>query len=190
MPDLVNALLKAGLLQFGSFDGAPFKVNLELLPSYPAILGQIGKLASGHIAQIQPERLVCTSDALPFGIVLSMKCDVPLVYSLGSDAPGVHDLVGAYDVGHPSLLLVNSWQPDIALLQLIDKASHVGLEINAVLALLDYQVDDHPGSRFLDVFALLNLRAVVDGLAESGRLPAGQRDAVIAWLDDDGKNTD
>lgn len=101
----VDDMLRAGLVQFGLFgpDGAPVKLNCELLPAYPDILAQVAASAAEIATQPLPDRLVCTAQAVPLGVALSLRTGVPLVYSRGSDGPGVEDLVGAYDVGHPAL---------------------------------------------------------------------------------------
>jgi hypothetical protein len=126
------------------------------------------------------ERLLCISQAVPLGVALSIRTGIPLVYSQGSNQPGVFDLVGAYDVGHPAALVVNSWQSDEIVLNLIDKAQRVGLEIEIVLAIVNlhgYEPADQ-----LTVISLFNLTDVVGQLVEDKRLPMGQAQAVQRWL--------
>ena len=179
--DLVDHFLDAGILQFGLFgtDEAPFKLNLQLLPAYPGILEQIAAEAQTDFQDLSINRLVCAADALPFGVAASLKTGIPLVYSLGSTLPGVHDLVGAYDVGHPVLLLVNTWTANSEVTSLIDKAGTVGLKIITVLAIMDCG-GKPPGD--IEGRALMKLTDVVARLADEGKLPPGQGQTVIDWL--------
>src|SRR5690349_104106 len=117
MNPLVTLLMDAGLLQFGSFieqgKETPFRANFEMMPSYPDVLSQVANELARLIPRgaeddaVTPENtidhLLCTWDSLPLGVALSLRTNVPLVYSRGSSAEPVHDLVGAYDIGHPAV---------------------------------------------------------------------------------------
>ncbi|GAB4519126.1 MAG: hypothetical protein OHK0046_27670 [Anaerolineae bacterium] len=177
---VIDDLLQAGLLQFGLFgDSVPFLISLELLPSYPDILARLVDLAVQQVDMGRYDRLVCTVDAVPFGVAVSVKTGIPLVYSRGTNQSGVRDLVGAYDVGHPALLLCNVWAGDGYTLDLIDKARKVGLEIDTAVALLDMR--NMPVDAVL-LRPILRFNETVAHLAEIGRIPAGQAAAVQAWI--------
>lgn len=180
MPDqLVGDLIKAGLLQFGRFDNVPFRVNLDLLPSYPDIMRAIIQRALEKFTPAHYDHLVSTVDSVPFGLALSLNTDVPLVYSKGSNRPAVYDLIGAYDVGHPALMVTNVWSGDGYTLHLIEKARSVGLEINTVLPIIDCRNEPIEG---VELRPLLRLDEIVTELAETGRLPVGQAQAVKTWM--------
>jgi hypothetical protein len=168
---LIDLLMAGGLVQFGRFgdDAAPIKINIGLLPSYPEVLRTLAEQAVKFCVGV--DRLVCTVDAVPFGTAVSLAADIPLVYSLGTDAPGVHDLIGAYDVGHPAILLANI-QREIPP-QLIEKAQRVGLDIQQTITVFG-----------LDNRALVNLGDLMDELVARKRLSGGQREAVMHWLRD------
>jgi hypothetical protein len=142
--DLEAVLLKYGLVQFGRFtapDGAvlPFKLNLDLLTSYPDALA----LAADEIVvgmglhNIQVERLLCPFDALPLATLVSHKSGVPLVYSRGRGEAAVRDLVGAYDLDHPTLFLANAYAPWENHAALLRSAARVGLRTTDAFALVD-----------------------------------------------------
>ena len=181
---LLETFIEAGLLQFGLFgeEESPIRMNLHLLPAYPDILAQIAETALHHIDHNHIERLVCDAKSLPFGVATSLRSGIPLVYSLGSDQPGVFDLVGAYDVGHPTLLLTNTWRGNADGVALIKKARAVGLNINTVLTVFDY---GKRSTDSLEVRALLRLADIIPQLVESGELPPGQAQAIAQWLGGD-----
>jgi len=178
MNKLTVMLLEAGLLQFGLFDGVhPMKTNLELLPSYPDILKTIALEASALIAPHKIDHLVCRSDSIPFGIALGLAAEISVVYSRGSHDVPVHDLVGAYDVGHPAILIANTWQADPATFKLISDAKRVGLEISTVLTLINYGAGVPEGIRLI---SLLDLRLTITEIVNYGKLPQGQGQAVLS----------
>ncbi|MBC7870933.1 MAG: hypothetical protein H7Y09_08850 [Chitinophagaceae bacterium] len=182
MNKLTSMLLEAGLMQFGLFDMTyPMKINLELLPSYPDILKYVALEANRLIAPLKVDQLVCRSDSMPFAVALGMTAEISVVYSRGSNDIAVHDLVGAYDVGHPAVLIVNSWQDDAtnATFKLIADARRVGLEISTIMALLDFGVAAPENVR---VISLLNLQSAVAEMVEYGKLPKGQGQAVLSAL--------
>jgi hypothetical protein len=181
MDELTALVMDAGLLQFGWFDGGvPFKLHLDMLPGYPDVLRVVAAAAQPFLCS--NSRLVCTAEALPLGVALSLLADVPVVYSRGRGEEVVNDLVGAYDIGHPALLLVNTLQCEDAnsVAALIGQARQVGLDIRQTVAVV--QVDTKI-TLDVEVHALLNLADVVETLVEIGRVPAGQGKAVSVWLE-------
>ncbi|MCZ2095261.1 MAG: hypothetical protein LC121_03125, partial [Anaerolineae bacterium] len=129
---LAQGLIDAGLIQFGWFwrggETVPVALHLDMLASYPDLLQLVALEAQNKVAGLHANRLLCAANALPFGIAFSLRSGVPLVYSRSSaDAP-VFDLVGAYDIGHPALLLTNSVGDGDAHAALVSAARRVGLE--------------------------------------------------------------
>ncbi|MBZ0302853.1 MAG: hypothetical protein K8J31_24120 [Anaerolineae bacterium] len=181
MPELTSLLLEIGLLQFGRFaspDGwKPYRLSLEMLPSYPDVFGEVIEMAVPLVGRV--DHLISTAPARAFGAGLSLRTAVPLVYSKGSDASPVDDLVGAYDIGHPALLLANDSSERPAIDRLIGQAHKVGLDVQRVLLIAD---EGLPLDSGIPAHALLDLRAVVSSLAQDGRLPAGQAGVFQAWL--------
>jgi hypothetical protein len=177
---LATLLLEAGLLQFGRFqeDGAikPYRLSLDLLPSYPDVLAYLADLAQPLLGEI--DHLLSAPDALPFGLSLSLKSRLPLVYARGTQAAAVHELAGAYDIGHPALLVGNTMSP--ALLELSEQANVVGLETQRILVIIDEgQTLNSP----ISVLSLLNLKQTVGQLEQSGKLARGQAQLVQHWID-------
>ncbi|GAB4310782.1 MAG: hypothetical protein Kow00117_04160 [Phototrophicales bacterium] len=174
---MIKEFLRAGLLQFGVFGvhQAPFKLNLSLLASYPHILRQIAQETAPLIQGV--DRLVCEASAVPMGVAVSLEVNIPLVYSLGTDQAGVYDLIGAYDVGHPTALILHVWEQKTHQ-KLIEKAKHVGLEVQQVISLFD--LGNQPmGTTFSAIF---NLLQVINDLEMQGNIPPGQAEAIRGWL--------
>ncbi len=183
MSKLETLLVEHGLLQFGMFvEGAkiaPLRVSLHLLPSYPEVLSALAAALADRLTTLPPmERLVCTAQALPLGVVLSQQTGIPLVYSQGT---AERELVGAYDVGHPALLLTYSLDDSTADIKaLITRARRTGLELEQVLVVLGHGVES--GVAEAAVSTLLFLPDVLRTLYTDGYLPAGQLQAVLDWL--------
>jgi hypothetical protein len=172
---IADELSAAGIVQFGYFDGQPFRLNLSMLPAYPVLLAQIAEALDALRPPTMIDRLLTDALSVSLGVLLSVRCSVPLVYSRGTDESGVRDLVGAYDVGHPTLLVVHEWWGGASQRAFIEKAERVGLEVKVVLALIDFTSTG-------EVASLFTFDALLETLQASGRLPAGQVAAVRAWL--------
>ena len=172
---MIDNFLKAGLLQFGVFgkQETPFKLNFQLLPSYPHILQEIAQKTLPVVQGM--DRLLCEASAVPLGVAISLASNIPLVYSLGTDQAGVYDLIGAYDVGHPAALILHQWD-DAKHPALIEKAARVGLEIKHIVTLFDFgQPADY------EITPIFNFETVIRDLAARGVIPQMQADTVIAW---------
>jgi hypothetical protein len=176
---LLEQIMEAGLLQFGLFQRGsshtPLQTAFEMLASYPGLLRDITGEGHRMIGEQHFDHLLCTHDAVPFGVALSLATGIPLVYSRGRGEAPVHDLVGAYDIGHPALLVANVW--DDGAERLAAAGRRVGLEVRAGLAVLDIGTQPHN----LIFTALLRLPDVLETLVASGQLPQGQADVVKSW---------
>ena len=119
-------LIQSGLIQFGAFPRqgsiVPFDLSLALIGSYPDLLRDLANNAAERLAGITVTRLLATSEAIPLGVALSLRLNVPLVYSKGTGTSPVDDLVGAYDIGHPALLITNSVGFDQSIAALVKGA--------------------------------------------------------------------
>lgn len=178
MHNLIPMLLDAGLVQFGWFprDGgiAPVQFHFDMLASYPDVLHRAADLLA---EALQPaERLLCSPEALPLSVGLALTSGIPLVYSQGSDRDAVHDLVGAYDIGHPTVF-VSLIAPCSRDTRLIASARRVGLDVQRAVSLLALKAETD-----VPTHSLFRLDEMVDTLVEQGRLPKGQADAVHQWL--------
>lgn len=181
---LTEALLMAGVIQFGHFvdqagEVAPIRLHFALLPAYPSLLRQATQAMRVHVDP-HIQRLVCPQDSLPLGVCLSIGTGIPLVYS-SRDRDGVDQLVGAYDVGHPALLIGSRYSASDAVVTgvLKSRAAHVGLNIVSELYLFGLTEKLDPSVRSLIV---LNTD-LLDRWIQQGWLTTGQGTAVHQWLE-------
>lgn len=180
MDTLIEQFWGAGLIQFGRFEDVPFKIQFELLPSYPDVLSHVVDRLMKMVDTTRYERLLAPADSLPLGTLIAHLANIPLVYSKGTGRDGVYDLLGAYDVGHPALFVANVWaNGDKTYPALMQKASRVGLELDKALVIMTYG-ENHP----LDtpIQSLFRFEDVVMTLHDVHKLPMGQVDAVLEWI--------
>jgi len=178
MNPLAQRLMDTGLIQFGWFQNGgatqPFALSLDMLASYPDILDQAASQAEAILSSLQVTRLICTTNAVPFGVAVSLRTGIPLVYSRGAGEAPVFDLIGAYDIGHPTLLLTNSLGWNDSPTTLIKGACRVGLEVHTALPILEVRSEPSDFS----VKPLLRLADMVNELD----LPPHHAQAVLQWI--------
>lgn len=182
--ELVQLFMEAGLLQFGRFQDSsgtrPFLTNLDYLPAYPDILKQVAAETRLHLDGLAVQRLVATPEAVPFGVALALETGISLVYSRGQGKEAVYDLAGAYNIGHASVLLVNTTETLLFLGGFIAGARRVGLDIHTAVAIFD------PGTAApkadITARAIINLPDALEILAAQGELPIQQASTVRAWI--------
>jgi hypothetical protein len=173
---LAEDLLRAGLVQFGLLgEDEPVRLRLDLLPSYPDLLRRCAVAAAAILTEVACDRLICLPEAAAFGVAVSLETGIPLVYSSGSGAPPTLDLVGAYDVSHPAVLLAlahDHHEPHLEALA--QAAGQVGLVVTQRLSLIDQGGNGEP--------AVLRLDQMVDEYVHKGLLPPEQARSVLAWI--------
>jgi hypothetical protein len=190
MRDFEMLLLKYGLVQFGRFavpggDGQtlPFKLNLDLLTCYPDALA----VAADEVVQgmavhhVQVERLLCPFDALPLATVVSHKSGVPLVYSRGRGEAVVRDLVGAYDLDHPTLFITNAYVPWENHSVLLRAAQRVGLRTTDAFALVDCGNPTRAKAGRINWLGLFSVDVVAHVGQVNGVIPERVVEQVTRW---------
>jgi orotate phosphoribosyltransferase len=188
---LAVQLAQAGLIQFGRFvqpDGAiwPVAVHLGWLPSYPALLRDVAASLATLLEGIKADRLLATANAIPLGVALSLHTELPMVYAFGEvrDYTAAFAIEGAYDVGHPTVLL-SDLLPDVAQANAVTAlAQRVGLEVHTILSALDMGLGSREALSVAGYIlrCALTLRDVLPLLEEQGLIPPPMRRTVEAWL--------
>ena len=171
MNGIGRELIECGLLQFGLIGQDPWRLHVDLLPSYPELLHKLATLTEPQVEGV--DRLLAANGAMAWGNALALRCCMPLVYSRGEE------LLGAYDIGHPTLLLACGQERDAELLALMERAGRVGLRVRSMVSLLDSGRDRLAG---VPVHPLVNLEDLVQQLVSAGTLPAGQGRLIKRWL--------
>ncbi len=183
-PLLTRQLFDAGLIQFGWFERdeatQPVATHLDMIASFPDLLARLVEVAAARLDPSGYQRLLSTADAIPFATGLSLASGVPLVYSRGLAEPASIDLVGAYDGGHPTLLLTNAVGARRDLRLLVSTAQRVGLEVNTLLTILEVRAMSPQAG--VQIVSLLRLDDAVRQLSADARLPARHAQAVLDWI--------
>jgi len=181
MNSIADLLTEAGIIQFGLYvnklDVAPLKLNMDYLPSYPALLARLAQEAKTTLVGAKLQRLLATHDSIPLGVAISTYTDIPLVWERRTSAS---ELVGAYDIGHPTCLILNSDQDMSFLQSMFDQALRLGLEINHVLFFLKTtdQYNERIPCRW---HALVTLDSILDKLVDQGDITFQLAEAVRAY---------
>jgi hypothetical protein len=166
----LSQLLTHGILQVGHFPTYPhsrlLRAQFELLVSYPSLLQQMADVVAERISHLPAvDRLVCVADMTPLGVLLSQRLGMPLVYSRGCGGDAIQDLVGAYDVGHPTLLLISAYSHQAEINKFIQRGQSVGLIIGQVLACIAFEpLPNH-------IQALYTMDDIFTSLQLNGSLP-------------------
>lgn len=189
----VTTFARAGLIQFGRFvqpDGQvwPVALHLRWLPSYPALLKQTAAGLAALLDGINADRILSTVDAIPLGVALSLYTERPLVYPYGEvrDYTAAFAIEGAYDTGHPTVLLADSLIDAAQAHSITTLARRVGLEIQAVLAVMDLGLGAREdllasGYRVRCLVALGDNLAVLEA---NGWLTPAMRVIVQKWVEE------
>lgn len=190
---LARALAAAGLIQFGRFeqpDGAswPVAIHLGWLPSYPDTLRVVARALAPLLDRLSVDRVLAAPGALPIAVALALETGMPVVYTVNEARPATaaHAIEGAYDVGHPTVLLSDVLR-DAAQAQAIGAlAERVGLDVRAALCVVDLDLGARQALEAggWTVRAVLTLDAALPELEAAGVLPPVMRASVQAWLDD------
>lgn len=194
--NLALALARQGLIQFGRFvqaDGAiwPVAVRLLWLPSYPTLLRDTAAALTPLLDGLDADRLLTTVDAIPLGTALALSTEIPMTYPYGEvrDYTAAYAIEGAYDVGHPTVLLSDVLIDAAQAEQITALARRVGLDVHTVLAVLDVGLGAREQLETLGygVRTVLTLRGVLPALEAHDLLPPLMRQAVERWLDGGGR---
>jgi hypothetical protein len=183
---IADWLWDTGILQFGYFVSgdkvAPVRFCSEYLPAYPQLLATVTELALAQLDVSEVDHLIVMADSIPLGVACSLQTDLSLVYSRGRGEAPVYDLVGSYNSGHMSALLVNWIEDQSNVEKFILNARSVGLETESILTLFEVRpVDQLAGISVRSVFRLVDF---VQELLTAGRLSDGQAQSVLKWINE------
>ncbi len=179
---LIERLAHIGVVQFGQFatasgSFAPFRLDWRLLPSYPSLLAALSAELLPLAKQAGMSHLLPMPAALPLGTALSLQAEMPLVFVSPNEPEHVE---GAYDYNVPTLLLTDNLTDGAAESALIRRVRRHGLHVEAVLAVLDWQI----GALLPEgvaVWAWQHLQAFMAAAAAVHGTPAIQA-ATQAWI--------
>ena len=184
---IAQELLDTGILQFGLFiengQSKPYRLRLEMLSAYPQLMQQIVYRTVQALPMQTFNRLVAHSDCIPVVSAVSLNTGVSLVYSRGQGEVPVHDLVGAYDVGHPACLIVNSWNE--SLNTFLANCRRVGLEIYTVVEIVGLgQV-----AQDIEMRPVYTMNAILHELRQDELIPETLAKSVEKFVDNSSTET-
>ena len=191
---LALRLARDSLIQFGQFvqpDGAVWPVALHLgwLASYPALLRDVAAALEPLVDASGADRVLTTGESITLGIALALVADRPVLYPAANPPDGAAFAIeGAYDVGHPTVLLTDVLLDRVQAESLRALAGRVGLEIHAVVAVIDLGLGAREALQAagFEAAALFRLREMLPVLERHAILPPRMRASVEKWL---GENT-
>jgi orotate phosphoribosyltransferase len=119
-------------------------------------------------------------------VALSLHTDLPMVYISGEvrDYTAAFAIEGAYDVGHPTVLLSDLLLDATQASAITALAQRVGLEVHTILSVLDIGL----GAREALVAAGYTLRCalvlheMLPMFQEQGLIPPVMRASVEGWM--------
>ena len=190
------ALFDIGAVQFGRFtlasgQASPIYMDLRLLASHPAVLRRVAQA----YARLVSDRGLAGADvclaaipyaALPIGTAVAMELDLPLVYPRKeAKAYGTaRQVEGQFRRGDRAVVLDDLVTTGGSKLAAIEPLQAAGLEVQDVVVLIDREQGGRQelAAAGYRLHAVLGLRQILEELVAAGRIDAGRRDEVAAFL--------
>jgi orotate phosphoribosyltransferase len=146
--NLIESLRRIGAIQFGHFEQpnqsgvfAPLAINLQLVPSYPAILRDLANELPPLVKLDGISHLLAAPSVVPLATAVSLASGLPLVYPATGNP---NTIEGAFDFNEPTVLLTDVLSDGEAECSLIKYVAGQGLDVNAVVAVIDLGISALP----------------------------------------------
>jgi orotate phosphoribosyltransferase len=153
---LVSRLARIGGIQFGYFavspnlesgvgknQFAPVAFHFPVLPSYPDLMlslaNELARLVEQHSKELKLTHILASPSVVPLATAVSLITHRPLVYPTVGTSQTIE---GAYDFNVPTLLLTDVITDGQAELAIMKRVAGLGLDVKAVVAVLDLGVSD------------------------------------------------
>src|SRR5689334_10058309 len=146
--DLVQALCRIGAIQFGSFERrdlpgtfAPIAINLQLVPSYPAIMRDLAAELAPLVKADGITHLLAAPSVVPLGAAVSLASNLPLVYPATGNPQTIE---GAFDYNEPTILLTDIFGDGLSEQALAKRVASQGLDVLAIVAVIELGISAAP----------------------------------------------
>jgi uridine monophosphate synthetase len=194
---LALALADIGAIKFGEFtltsgQRSPIYVDLRLLASYPDVLRQVAVAYADLLKGIlgigrSGIRLAAIPyAAMTIGTAVSLETGLPMIYPRKeARAHGTaRQIEGEFRPGERAVVLDDLITTGGSKLEAIAPLEAAGLEVKDVVVLIDREQGGREdlAEAGYRLHAVLGLREMLDILAAAGRISAGQREEVAAFL--------
>ena len=196
---LTLALADIGAVKLGEFTLAsgkksPIYIDLRLLASHPGVLRLVAHAYAGLIRAILDDedqgssiRLAAIPyAAVPIGTAVALEMGLPLIYPRKeAKAHGTgRTIEGEFEPGERAIVLDDLITTGGSKLAAIEPLQAAGLRVQDVVVLIDREQGgrEELAAAGYRLHAVLRLDEMLDLLVEAGRISAGQRDAVRAYL--------
>lgn len=202
---LTLALADIGAIKFGEFTLAsgktsPIYVDLRLLASHPGVLRQVAYAYADLLRRglgigvrpLQPAResrirlAAIPYAAMAIGTAVALEMDLPMIYPRKeAKAYGTaRQIEGEFQPGDRVVVLDDLITTGGSKLKAIEPLEAAGLKVRDVVVLIDREQGggEELAEAGYRLHAVLGLREMLDILVGAGRISAGQREKVTAFL--------
>lgn len=189
---IADSLHEIGAIQFGNFTLAsgihsPIYVDLRLLVSSPGLLTKAARAYADALRGIPCDRLCGVPyAALPIATAIAIETSIPLIYprkeakqhGLGKE------IEGSWRPGERVVVVEDLITSGGSTIQTAERLREAGLVVEHAIVLIDREQGGVEKLRAagIEAHAIFTLSAILDRLVECGRLDAGRRDEVLAFL--------
>jgi uridine monophosphate synthetase len=194
---LTLVLADIGAIKFGEFTltsgtTSPIYVDLRLLASHPDVLRQVAVAYADLLRSIlgignSEIRLAAIPyAAMAIGTAVSLEMGLPMIYPRKeARAHGTaRQIEGEFEPGEQAIVLDDLITTGGSKLKAIAPLEAAGLEVKDVVVLIDREQGGREdlAEAGYRLHAVLGLREMLDTLVAAGRISAGQREEVAAFL--------
>jgi uridine monophosphate synthetase len=189
---LYTALHEIGAVKFGSFTLAsgmqsPIYVDLRLLVGKPSLLAEAARAYAALLEGIECDRLCGVPyAALPIATAVSLESDLPLInprkevkqHGLGKEIEGV------WQAGERVVIIEDLITSGGSTIQTAERLRAAGLVVEHALVLIDREQGGVEALAAAGIAAqsVFTLTALLEALAEAGRISRAQQAEVLAFL--------
>ena len=143
----------------------------------PNAAAEIAPLITSLITLPAATRLLVMPSVVPLGTTIALDSRIPMVYPSPIE-PGV--IEGAYDTYVSTVLLTDVLYDATEELALARRVKGLGLEVKAIVSVIDLGIADTRGDKF--PYAFYSLTALPDLLSKIPALSPSMRAAVESWI--------